>query len=134
MNQPRPDDNARTWTEVAARAASTKKGADTVILGVGPLLEITEAFVITTGSNPRQVRTICEEVERQVKMAGGPPPGYIEGLDDAQWVLMDYGDFVVHVFGETTRQFYDLERLWADAERWAWRDIPATDEVLVAAE
>ena len=61
------------------------------------MLAITDAFVITSGSNPRQVRTIAEEVEEQIKRAGGPAPLRIEGLDDARWVLMDYGDFVVHV-------------------------------------
>lgn len=125
----------RGWCEAAARAASAKKGTDTVILDVGPLLEITEAFVITAGSNPRQVRTICEEVERQIKTAGGPSPIFIEGLDDATWVLMDYGEFVVHVFGEETRSFYDLERLWGNADRWDWReDGGVSDEpALVAA-
>ena len=82
---------------MAARAAWAKGGEDTVILSVGTVLAITDAFVITSGSNPRQVRTITEEVEEQIKQAGGPAPLRIEGLDDARWVLMDYGDFVVHV-------------------------------------
>ena len=91
-------------------------------MAVGHLLAITDAFVITSGANARQVRTIAEEVEEQVKAAGGPAPLRIEGLDDARWVLMDFGDFVVHVFGEAAREFYDLERLWGDAEQWPWRD------------
>jgi ribosome-associated protein len=94
-----------------------------VILAVEPLLKITDAFVITSGANARQVRTIAEEVEEKVRMAGGPSPMRVEGLDDARWVLMDYGDFVVHVFLDEVRRFYDLERLWADAERWSWDDI-----------
>lgn len=119
-------EQVRAWCETAARAASSKKGEDTVILGVGQLLGITDAFVITSGSNARQVRTLAEEVEEQVKRAGGPAPRRIEGLDDARWVLMDFGDFVVHVFAEDAREFYDLEHLWADAERWSWReDEPA---------
>jgi ribosome-associated protein len=61
-------------------------------------------------------------VEEQVKRDGGPAPLRIEGLDDARWVLMDYGDFVVHVFLDEVRTFYDLERLWADAERWAFEE------------
>ena len=112
----------REWCITAARAASEKKGEDAVILAVGPILLITDAFVITHGANARQVRTIAEEVEDKVKAAGGPAPLRIEGLDDARWVLMDYGDFVVHVFLEEVRRFYDLERLWADAERWPWED------------
>ncbi len=102
---------------VAARAASGKKGEDTVVLSVGSILAITDAFVITSARNDRLVRTIAEEVERQVKAAGGPGPLRIEGLDDARWVLMDYGDFVVHVFLDEVRAYYDLERLWSDVPR-----------------
>jgi ribosome-associated protein len=113
-------DQVRDWCEVAARAAWVKGGEDSVILMVGEVLPITDAFVITSGSNPRQVRTIVEEVEEQVKRAGGPAPLRIEGLDDARWVLMDYGDFVVHVLLHEARDFYRLERLWADAQVWPW--------------
>jgi ribosome-associated protein len=113
-------DRIREWCSSAARAASGKKGEDTLVLAVGPILLITDAFVITHGANARQVRTIAEEVEDKVRAAGGPSPLRIEGLDDARWVLMDYGEFVVHVFLEEVRRFYDLERLWADAERWPW--------------
>jgi ribosome-associated protein len=107
---------------VAARAAWAKGGEDTVVLSVGPVLAITDAFVITSGTNPRQVRTIAEEVEEQVKRAGGPAPLRIEGLDDARWVLMDFGDFVVHVMHDEARDFYRLERLWSDGEVWPWQD------------
>jgi ribosome-associated protein len=113
-------DQIRDWSTVAARAASDKKGEDTVILAMGRIFPITDAFVITSGTNPRQVRTIAEEIEEKVKAAGGPAPLRVEGLDDARWVLMDYGDFVVHVFLDEVRKFYELERLWADAERWSW--------------
>ena len=106
----------------AARAAADKQGADTVVLEVGKVLAITDTFVITSGSNSRQVRTIAETVEERVKQAGGPGPFRIEGLDDLRWVLMDYGDFVVHVFLDEARRYYDLERLWADAPRVAWDD------------
>ena len=120
--RPRIDD-AGQWCIVAARAAAEKKGEDTVILVVEPLLKITDAFVITSGINARQIRTIAEEVEEQVKRSGGPAPLRIEGLDDARWILMDYGDFVVHVFLDEVRRFYDLERLWANAERWSFDDV-----------
>jgi ribosome-associated protein len=119
-------DDVRQMSVVAARAAAAKKGEDTVILAVEPLLKITDAFVITSGANARQVRTIAEEVEEQVKADGGPSPLRIEGLDDARWVLMDYGDFVVHVFLDEVRRFYDLERLWADAQRWPFEPLTAT--------
>ena len=105
---------------VAARAADSKLGEKTVILSVGDALGITEAFVITSGGNARQVRTIADEVELQLKKAKGRAPIRIEGLDDARWVLMDYGDFLVHVFVDEAREFYDLEHLWADAPRLAW--------------
>lgn len=114
-------DEVRSWATTAATAAAAKSGEDPVILEVGAMLAVTDAFVITSGANVRQVRTIVEEVERQVKEAGGPSPLRIEGLDDARWVLMDYGDFIVHVFGTETREFYGLEGLWAGADRWEWR-------------
>ena len=82
----------------AAQAAASKLAADTVILDVEKVLGITDAFVVTSGTNRRQVLTIAEEVETQVKAAGGPAPLRTEGRTDAQWVLLDYGDFVVHVF------------------------------------
>jgi ribosome-associated protein len=107
---------------VAARAASSKLGQSTVVLGTDKLLGLTDAFVITSGSNPRQVRTISEEVQRQQKLAGNGRPLSVEGLDDARWVLMDYGDFIVHVFLDEVRTFYDLESLWADAPSWSWDD------------
>jgi ribosome-associated protein len=110
-----PDDSL-----LAARAADSKLGERTVILSVGDALGITEAFVITSGGNARQVRTIADEVELQLKKAEGRAPIRIEGLDDARWVLMDYGDFLVHVFLEEAREYYDLEHLWADAPRVAW--------------
>ena len=114
-------DRTRQWCRIAARAAADKRGEDTLILGVGPIMLITDAFVITHGTNARQVRTIAEEVEEAIKRSGGPGPLRIEGLDDARWVLMDYGDFVVHVFLDEARRYYELERLWNDVPRLDWR-------------
>lgn len=105
---------------VAARAADAKLGEDTVILAMGELLGVTDAFVVTSGRNTRQVRTIVEEVERQVKEATARSPWAVEGLHDLRWVLMDYGDFLVHVFLDEARDYYDLERLWGDAPHVAW--------------
>jgi ribosome-associated protein len=102
---------------VAAGAASSKTLDPTVVLDVGDLLGITDHFVITSGSNVRQVRTIAEEIELHVKQSGGGSPRSVEGLDDAHWVLLDYGPFVVHVFLAEARRYYDLERLWSDAPR-----------------
>jgi ribosome-associated protein len=106
----------------AARAADEKTGVATVVLAMGELLGVTDAFVITNGRNSRQVRTLVEEVERRVKEVSGRSPRAVEGLRDLRWVLMDYGDFLVHVFDEETRPYYDLEHLWGDAPRVAWGD------------
>lgn len=116
-------EEVRVLAATAARAADEKKATSTVVLEVGPILAITDAFVITSADNPRLVKTIAEEIERQVKLAGGPSPLRIEGLEDARWVLIDYGDFVVHVFLDEVREYYDLERLWSDAARVDWEDL-----------
>jgi ribosome-associated protein len=110
----------------AAQAADDKLGENTVVLSMGELLGVTDAFVITSGRNTRQVRTIADEVERQVKQAHGRAPLAIEGLRDLHWVLMDYGDFLVHVFLDETRAYYDLERLWGNAPRVEWVSPSAT--------
>lgn len=106
---------------VAARAADAKSGEDTVVLDVGGLLGITDHFVITSGGNPRLVRTLAEEIEQAVAEDCGMKPIRVEGLDGLRWVLLDYGDFVAHVFLDAEREFYDLERLWADVPRIEWR-------------
>lgn len=110
---------------VAARAADAKLGERTVVLAMGELLLVTDAFVITAGRNARQVRSIVDEVEKQVKATVGRSPVRVEGLDDASWVLMDYGDFLVHVFLDETREYYDLEHLWSDAPRVDWSEASA---------
>lgn len=106
----------------AARAADEKLGEATVVLSMGDLLGVTDAFVITHGRNTRQVRTLVDEIERRVKEVSGRSPRAVEGLRDLHWVLMDYGDFLVHVFHEETRPYYDLEHLWGDAPRVPWSD------------
>jgi ribosome-associated protein len=112
---------------VAAAAASGKKGEDIVALDVGDILSITDAFVIASGTNTRQVRTIVDEVEKAMKDHAAERPTSVEGRDDATWVLLDYGDIVVHVFLEETRAYYELERLWTDAPRIDWeRLVPAS--------
>ncbi len=118
-------DQVRQWARTAAAAASAKGGGDTVIIEVGEILAITDAFVITSGRNSRQVKTIAEEVEARLKAGGGVSPLRVEGLAETQWVLLDYGDLVVHVFLDETREYYDLERLWSDAPRLAWEDEAA---------
>ncbi|HEX9259546.1 MAG TPA: ribosome silencing factor [Acidimicrobiales bacterium] len=114
-----PDD-VRALAIGAARAADDKKGLDTVILDVGPVLMITDVFVITSAPNTRLVRTLADEVERVLKLEAGRAPLRVEGLRDLTWVLLDYGDLVVHIFLDETRRFYDIERLYRDVVRIAW--------------
>lgn len=116
-------DHSRTMVASAAAAAAAKKGERVLALEVGPILAITDAFVITSGTNARHVRTLAEAVEEGVAADTGARPRRVEGLGDATWVLLDYGDIVVHVFLDETRRYYDLERLWADAPRVAWEDL-----------
>lgn len=105
---------------VIARAIATKTDRPTVVLDVGEVLAITGWFVITSGGSARQVRAIVEAVEEGVDLAGGPKPLRIEGLAEGSWVLMDYGDVIVHVMDDETRAFYDLERLWRDVPAIEW--------------
>jgi ribosome-associated protein len=108
------------WARLAAAVADDKQGSQTIILDVGDVLAICELFVVTSAPNTRLVRTIAEEIEERVRRAGGPSPIQIEGLRDLQWVLVDYGDLVVHVFHEDARRFYDIERLYRDVPRVSW--------------
>jgi len=87
------------------------------------VLAITNYFVITGGRNARQVRTVAEDVEAQVGADGGPRPLRVEGLDSLRWVLLDYGDFVVHVLLDEARAYYELERLWSDVPRIEWASV-----------
>ena len=117
----RDDTETRALAISAARAIEDKKGDDTVILTVGAVLAITELFVITSASNRRLVRSLAEEVEEQVFVLHDRKPIRTEGVSDAQWVLLDYGDVVVHVFSDEMRRFYEIERLYRDVERVEWR-------------
>lgn len=113
------------WAVAAAAAADDKKGIDTIVIDVGDVISVTDAFVITHGANPRQVRAVVEGVEAGVKAAGGPALVRTEGADARQWVLLDYGCFVVHVFDDETRAFYQLERLWGDCPTVDWQAAQA---------
>ncbi|MEY2433796.1 MAG: ribosome-associated protein [Acidimicrobiaceae bacterium] len=117
-------DPSDRWPVLAAQAAASKKAVDPVVLAVGDVLAITDSFVIASGTNTRQVRSIAEEIELQITEAGGPKPLRVEGLDDLHWVLVDYGEFVVHVFLQETREYYELERLWSDVPRIEWETVP----------
>ena len=108
--------SAQELVRIAVDAAIEKKAIEPVVLDVSDLVKIVDWFIITSGANRRQVVTIVDEILDTTRFAGFRPLRK-EGVDDAEWVLLDYGDVVVHVFLDETRRFYDLERLWADAPR-----------------
>lgn len=112
-----PDEDTATLVAATLEAIDDKLGAHPVVLEMTELLGVVDFFVITSGRNDRQVRTITEEVERVAKVRCGRGPIRVEGVTDARWVLLDFGDVVVHVFDEETRDYYDLEHLWSAAPR-----------------
>lgn len=115
------NDESLALARLAAATADDKMGTDTIIIPVGQVLSITEYFVITAASNRRLVRAIADEVESRVREVTGRDPGRVEGHREQQWVLLDYGDVVVHVFLEEMRQFYEIERLYRDVPHVEWR-------------
>lgn len=107
---------------IAARAAHDKGATDVLVLDVAGLLGICGWFVIVSASNPRQVKAVVDEVEERVAAATGERPRSVEGAAARRWVLMDYADLVVHVFHADERDFYRIERLYADAPRVDWSE------------
>jgi ribosome-associated protein len=105
---------------IAARAADEKQGRNIIVLDVGDILAIAELFVVLDAPNRRLVRTLVDEIEQAVRAATGRAPRRVEGLREQQWVLMDYGDVVVHVFLDEIRRFYEIERLYRDAPNIEW--------------
>lgn len=100
----------------ALRAASERKALDLLVLDLRQVASFTDYFLIASGTNVRQVQAIADAVVERLK-EDGTRPARVEGYNAAEWVLLDYGDFVLHVFEEKARRFYDLERLWRDAAR-----------------
>lgn len=100
---------------LAADAAEDKLATDVVVLQVGPVTGVCEYFVLATAANERQVRAVVDEIEAQVADRLGDRPLSVEGADARRWVLLDYGDVVVHVFLSEERDYYRLERLYSDA-------------------
>jgi len=115
----------RSQVSEAIAACQNKKAEEIAILeleqGSGAF---TDYFVICSGTNPRQIQAISDEVDERLKKAG-VRPAHIEGYKQAEWVLLDYVDFVVHVFSEKARHFYDLERLWKSARRLQASELTA---------
>jgi ribosome-associated protein len=110
--------NSLEVAQLCAGAADSKKAFEILILDLGKLSSICDYFVICSGSNSTQVGAIAEGIGRELAKAG-VRPSHVEGEMGATWVLMDYGDVVVHIFEEQTRTYYSLEKLWGEAPRIA---------------
>lgn len=100
----------------ALHAAAEKKAIDLTVLDLRGVVTFTDFFIIATAANKRQMQAIIDEIVEQLKRHGSPA-ARVEGYQAAEWILVDYGDFIVHVFDEKARRFYDLEYLWREAKR-----------------
>jgi ribosome-associated protein len=115
--------DSRKSVALAVAAAEAKKAENIAILELDKSSSgFTDYFVICTGSNPRQLQAISDEVDQQLSSVG-QEPAHVEGYNQAEWILLDYVDFVVHIFSENARKFYDLERLWKSAKHISLEDL-----------
>jgi len=117
VNEP---DDGRALAVLAARTADDKKGDDVIVLDVGDVLAIAGWFVIVSASNTRLVESLAQDIERAAKDEFGTAPVRMEGHREKQWILIDYGDVIVHVFLKEMRDFYEIERLYGDVPRLDW--------------
>jgi ribosome-associated protein len=108
--------SAEEKTALSSRAAADRKASDVTVLAMRETSSITDYFLICSGGSTRQVQAIADAIDEQMSQSGEVSLG-IEGYREARWILMDYGDVIVHVFAQDTREFYDLERLWANAPK-----------------
>lgn len=108
--------------QLAVRCAADKKGMDLKVLDLRQIASFTEFFILASGANQRQVQAISDEITEQLKKQLNRRAIRVEGYTSGEWVLLDFGDFVVHIFNKEARDFYDLERLWRDAQKV---DLPA---------
>ncbi|HVF43655.1 MAG TPA: ribosome silencing factor [Pyrinomonadaceae bacterium] len=118
--EPKPAMRAEDLDErvrAAVHAAGERKAVGTVVLDLREVASFTDFFVIASGTNVRQVQAIADAVQEHLRKDLRVKPARVEGYNSAEWVLLDYGDFIFHVFEEKARRFYDLERLWRDAAR-----------------
>ncbi len=106
----------KQMSKLAGAAASDRLGEDIKIIEVESVIGICDYFVIVSGRNPRQVKAISQAVEAELKTEMGEAPRYIEGMPE-DWLLMDYGDIVIHVFTKEAREYYNLERLFDDCPK-----------------
>jgi ribosome-associated protein len=106
----------------AVQAALDRKARDVVVLDLRKAGGFTDYFVIATGTNPRQINAIADSIEDTLRKDLGERPALAEGVEKSEWILLDYFNFVVHVFSRDCRAFYGLERLWGNAERYEFAD------------
>ena len=104
---------------ICASVAADNRGRDVLVLDLRKLTSLVDYFVIATGTSRRQIHSMADEIDRAMNQMGDEKLG-IEGYGESHWVLLDYGDIVVHLFDEATRKYYDLENLWGDAPRIEW--------------
>lgn len=121
------DEEARDLAIAAAQVADAHHARNVVVLHVGDVLALTEYFVVADASNKRLVGAVVEEVEAELKVLADRAPIRVEGVRENQWVLIDYGDVVVHVFLSEIRDFYEIERLYTDVPKIEWSRAAAGD-------
>jgi ribosome-associated protein len=115
VEEPKADDLEKLMT--AARAAAERKALEMVAIDIREIASFAEYFLVCSGTSTRQVQAIADEVMEKLRDERDARPLHTEGYEAATWILLDYGDLIVHVFTEDSRQFYQLERLWRDAKR-----------------
>ena len=116
-----PQSDALRIAKIAAQAADQKQATDVTVLDVGEILAITDLFVVASAGNKRQVRTISDAITDEVRTQTGRSPLSSEGVTEQQWILIDYGSVVIHIFDDETRRFYENERLYRDVPAVSWR-------------
>ena len=121
MSTYQPQSDALRIATIAAKAADEKQATDVTVLDVGEILAITDLFVVASAGNKRQVRTISDAITDAVRSETGRSPLSSEGVSEQQWILIDYGSVVVHIFDDETRRFYEIERLYQDVPPVSWR-------------
>jgi ribosome-associated protein len=102
--------------KIAVNAADDKKASDLVILDISKIASFATYFLLCTGDSSRQMQAIADEIEKRLR-AQGVRPSHLEGYQNSEWILLDYGDLIVHIFSKTARVYYDLERLWRDGKK-----------------
>lgn len=112
---------ARTFALEAARLAANTRCHDVLVLDMRAISPVADYFVIASGTSPRQMRTVCDQIEELAAPKGYAPLAR-SGYEGEQWMLYDFVDVIVHVFNDESRRFYDLENLWGDAKRLEWRE------------